>query len=159
VRENCTPSLSRTEASARAVERASSDPTPKKPGNAGAGKGPQFKTDARRGEGPGDWATYQLRKVFRNCRRRYTRKRRRKPAIASTLRSRAWRRKYRKAHSSVHHRAIPRSAKSPRLGYDRLNWVHAAPTHGFGPDLRGDAVRWSSNHAQLDFGRDHLSSE
>src|SRR5947207_10697459 len=30
---------------------------PLKPGNAGRGKGPQFKTDARRGEGPGDWAT------------------------------------------------------------------------------------------------------
>ena len=28
-----------------------------KPGNAGGGKGPQFKTDAVRGEGPGDWAT------------------------------------------------------------------------------------------------------
>ena len=41
---------------------------PLKPGNAGGGKGPQFKTNARRGEGPGDWATYQLRKVFRNCR-------------------------------------------------------------------------------------------
>ena len=25
--------------------------------DAGGGKGPQFKTDARRGEGPGDWAT------------------------------------------------------------------------------------------------------
>src|SRR4029077_17078677 len=35
---------------------------PTKPGNAGGGKGPQFKTDAIRGEGPGDWATYQLRK-------------------------------------------------------------------------------------------------
>ena len=57
---------------------------PLKPGNAGGGKGPQFKTDARRGEGPGDWATYQLRRVFRNCRRRCTRKRRQKPAIAST---------------------------------------------------------------------------
>ena len=57
---------------------------PLKPGNAGGGKGPQFKTDATRGEGPGDWATYQLRKVFRNCRRRCTRKRRQKPAIAST---------------------------------------------------------------------------
>jgi hypothetical protein len=33
---------------------------PLKPGNAGGGKGPQFKTDAIRGEGPGDWATYQL---------------------------------------------------------------------------------------------------
>src|SRR6266849_2336523 len=53
-------------------------------GNAGGGKGTQFKTDARRGEGPGDWATYQIRRVFRNCRRRYTRKRRRKPGIAST---------------------------------------------------------------------------
>jgi hypothetical protein len=40
---------------------ASSDPTPLKPGNAGGGKGPQFKTDAIRGEGPGDWATYKLR--------------------------------------------------------------------------------------------------
>src|SRR6267142_1784462 len=30
---------------------------PLKPGNAGGGKGPQFKTDARSGEGPGDWAT------------------------------------------------------------------------------------------------------
>jgi hypothetical protein len=28
---------------------------PLKLGNAGRGKGPQFKTDARRGEGPGDW--------------------------------------------------------------------------------------------------------
>jgi hypothetical protein len=28
---------------------------PLKPGNAGGGKGPQFKTDAIRGEGPGDW--------------------------------------------------------------------------------------------------------
>jgi hypothetical protein len=57
---------------------------PRKPGNAGGGKGPQFKTNALRGEGPGDWATYQLRRVFRNCRWRYTRKRRQKPAIAST---------------------------------------------------------------------------
>jgi hypothetical protein len=45
---------------------------PLKPGNAGGGKGPQFKTDATRGEGHGDWATYQLRKVFRNCRWRRT---------------------------------------------------------------------------------------
>src|ERR1700720_3936428 len=30
---------------------------PMKPGNAGGGKEPQFKTGARRGEGPGDWAT------------------------------------------------------------------------------------------------------
>src|SRR6185312_7811390 len=57
---------------------------PLKPGNAGRGKGPQFKTDARRGEGPGDWATYQLRRVFRNCRWRCTRKRRQKPVIAFT---------------------------------------------------------------------------
>ena len=57
---------------------------PLKPGNAGGGKGPQFKTDAIRSEGPGDWATYQLRTVFRNCRWRYTRKRRPKPATAST---------------------------------------------------------------------------
>src|SRR6266481_85686 len=53
---------------------------PLKPGNTGGGKGPQFKTNATRGEGPGDWATYQLRRVFRNCGRRCTRKRRRKPA-------------------------------------------------------------------------------
>ena len=57
---------------------------PLKPGNSGGGKGPQFKTNATRSEGPGDWATYQLRRVFRNCRRRCTRKRRQKPGIAST---------------------------------------------------------------------------
>ena len=33
---------------------ASSDPTPLKPGNAGGGKRPQFKTDAIRGEGTPD---------------------------------------------------------------------------------------------------------
>ena len=43
---------------------------PVKPGNAGGGKGPQFKTDAELSEGHGDWATYQLRTAFRNCRRR-----------------------------------------------------------------------------------------
>src|ERR1700680_2473632 len=48
---------------------------PRKPGNAGGGKGPQFKTDEIRGEGFGDWATYQLRKLFRSCRGRGTRKR------------------------------------------------------------------------------------
>ena len=48
---------------------------PLKPGNAGGGKGPQFKTNAIRSEGPGDWATYQLRKLFRSCRWRCTRKR------------------------------------------------------------------------------------
>src|SRR6476620_9139997 len=48
---------------------------PRKPGNSGGGKGPQFKTDATSGEGFGDWATYQLRKLVRNCRRRCTRKR------------------------------------------------------------------------------------
>src|SRR3974377_1858984 len=36
---------------------------PGKPGNAGGGKEPQFKINARRGEGPGDWVAYQLRKV------------------------------------------------------------------------------------------------
>ena len=30
---------------------------PLKPGNAGGGKGPQFKANAASGEGPGDWAT------------------------------------------------------------------------------------------------------
>src|ERR1700681_4476660 len=58
---------------------------PLKPVNAGGGKGPQFKTDAGRSEGPGDWATYQLRRTFRNCRRRYTRKRRRNPATGFML--------------------------------------------------------------------------
>src|SRR5260370_2172868 len=58
---------------------------PPKPGNAGGGKGPQFKTNARRSEGPGDWATYQLRRAFTNCRRQCTRKRTQKPAIAFIL--------------------------------------------------------------------------
>src|SRR5215831_15599763 len=57
---------------------------PLKPGNAGGGKGPWFKTDATSGEGPGDWATYQLRNGFRSCRWRCTQKRRQKPVIAST---------------------------------------------------------------------------
>ena len=56
---------------------------PLRPGNSGGGKGPQFKTDATSSEGFGDWVTYQLRKLFRNCRRRCTRKRRQNPAIAS----------------------------------------------------------------------------
>ena len=30
---------------------------PLKPGNAGGGKGPQFKTNAKSSEGLGDWAT------------------------------------------------------------------------------------------------------
>src|SRR5207247_10453257 len=30
---------------------------PLKPGNAGGGKGPQFKTNATSSKGPGDWAT------------------------------------------------------------------------------------------------------
>ena len=30
---------------------------PLKPGNSGGGKGPQFKTDATSGKGPGDWET------------------------------------------------------------------------------------------------------
>ena len=37
---------------------------PLKPGNSGGGKGPQFRTDAIRGEGPGDWATYKTPKGF-----------------------------------------------------------------------------------------------
>src|SRR6202162_2495462 len=59
---------------------------PVKPGNAGGGKGPQFKTDAIRGEGPGDWATYKLRRVFRNCRWRRTRKQRREVLSESRMR-------------------------------------------------------------------------
>src|SRR5882724_1441571 len=58
---------------------------PLKPGNAGGGKGPQFKTDAIRGEGPrlGNLSTPQ---VFRNCRRRCTRKLRREVLSESRMR-------------------------------------------------------------------------
>src|SRR5712691_5850178 len=59
---------------------------PLKPGNAGGGKGPQFKTDAVRSDGPGDWATYQLRLVFRNFRWRCTRKQRREVLSKSRMR-------------------------------------------------------------------------
>ena len=59
---------------------------PMKPGNAGGGKGPQFKTDAIRGEGHGDWATYQLQRVFRNFRWRCTRKQRREVLSESPMR-------------------------------------------------------------------------
>ena len=48
---------------------------PMKPGNAGGGKGPWFKTNVESSEGLGDWATYKLREVlFRNYRQRYMRK-------------------------------------------------------------------------------------
>ena len=58
---------------------------PLKPGNAGGGKGPQFKTDALRGEELGDWATYQLRLVFESCRWRRTRKQRREVLSESRM--------------------------------------------------------------------------
>src|SRR5712675_603768 len=41
----------------RAISSTSPDSTALKPGNAGGGKGPQFKTNAASSEGPGDWAT------------------------------------------------------------------------------------------------------
>ena len=59
---------------------------PMKPGNAGGGTEPQFKTNALRSEGPGDWVTYQLRRVFRNCRWRCTRKQRREVLSESRMR-------------------------------------------------------------------------
>ena len=59
---------------------------PVKPCSAGGGKGPQFKTDAIRGEGHGDWATYQIRRVFRNCRWRCTRTQRREVLSESRMR-------------------------------------------------------------------------
>jgi len=59
---------------------------PLKPGNAGGGKGPQFKTDAIRGEELGDWATYQLRLVFESCRWRRTLKQRREVLSESRMR-------------------------------------------------------------------------
>src|SRR5467141_903666 len=59
---------------------------PLKPGNAGGGKGPQFKTDAIRGEGPGRLGNYKLRKGFRNCRWRCTRKQRREVLSESRMR-------------------------------------------------------------------------
>src|SRR5712671_1245892 len=105
---------------------------PLKPGNAGGGKGPQFKTDARRSEGPGDWATYQLRRVFRNCRRRCTRKRRQKPAIAfmlCTTRSAvktSWPMPMRSAAPTRAHRGwtVRTSRTSKRMGYSGglANW-------------------------------------
>ena len=58
---------------------------PLKPGNAGGGKGPQFKTDALRGEELGDWATYQLRLVFESCRWRRTLKQRREVLSESRM--------------------------------------------------------------------------
>src|SRR5271154_7063950 len=124
---------------------------PTKPGNAGGGKGPQFKTNATRSEGPGDRATYQLRRVFRNCRLRCTRKRRQKPAIASTpcttrsaartfwpmpMLSAAVVRQARPAHSTE--AAAPRDAGEPLMAivsiksqhvtiYDAEGWILRAP--------------------------------
>ena len=42
---------------------------PRKPGNAGGGKGPQFKTDATSGEGFGDWATYRIVELLGSIRK------------------------------------------------------------------------------------------
>ena len=56
---------------------------PLKPGNAGGGKGPWFKINARSRKGAGDWETCKLQKAFRNCRRRYMPKRRKNPSIGS----------------------------------------------------------------------------
>ena len=44
-------------AQAPATDRVERFAVPLKPGNAGGGKGPWFKTDATSGEGPGDWET------------------------------------------------------------------------------------------------------
>jgi hypothetical protein len=48
---------------------------PLKPGNSGGGKGPQFKTDAIRREGPWRLGNLSTPIMFRSCRRRCTRKR------------------------------------------------------------------------------------
>jgi len=53
-----------------------------KPVNAGGGKGPQFKTDARRGEGPGDGQPINSEECSETA-GGVPRKRRQKPAIAS----------------------------------------------------------------------------
>ena len=53
MRENCTYSLSGGRWPAH--KRATSDPTPLKPGNAGGGKGPQLEGDARSDKGQRDW--------------------------------------------------------------------------------------------------------
>ena len=52
---------------------------PLKPGNAGEGKGPQFKTNAIRGEGPGDWGNLSTPKSVQKLQKAITRKRRQKP--------------------------------------------------------------------------------
>src|SRR6266536_2501398 len=49
---------------------------PPKLGNASGGKGPQFKTDAIRGEGPGRLGNLSTPQVFRHCKRRCTRSKR-----------------------------------------------------------------------------------
>jgi hypothetical protein len=48
---------------------------PGKPGNAGGGKRPQFRTNARRGKDAEIGQPIKLREVFRHCRRRCMRKR------------------------------------------------------------------------------------
>ena len=48
---------------------------PRKPGNSGGGKGPQFKTDAIRGEGPGDWGNLSTPMNVQKLQMAFTRKR------------------------------------------------------------------------------------
>jgi hypothetical protein len=115
---------------------------PRKPANAGGGKGPQFKTNARRSEGPGDWATYQLRRVFRNCRR-----------ICPTYRHRATSRTLPDLPVVVHRRErrpIPTivCARPVRMTEDvGHNRTKLGPTHAAGP--MPDPMRLRSRQALL----------
>jgi hypothetical protein len=59
---------------------------PGKPGNAGGGKGPQFKAGARRGEESGDWATYKTPENFSEAADGVTRKRPRDVLSESRMR-------------------------------------------------------------------------
>ena len=74
--------LAAREGKAGPCEVAERPVVPRKPGNAGRGKGPQFKASAGSGDGPGNWHEPNNPFRSRNRRRHCTPKRRESRAVA-----------------------------------------------------------------------------
>ena len=80
--EGCDLQPASREGMAGPCEVAERPVVPRKPGNAGGGKGPQFKASAGSGDGPGNWHEPTNPTRFRSRRRHCTPKRRESRAVA-----------------------------------------------------------------------------